>query len=141
MRTVTTYEDDPQRRLVRSVRRGADGAESDFQYDYDHAGALIMRTQTSGGAVVSTEAFQYDGHGRLYRRILQNVDGWLSGVVTYESDGRGRLQKGRFKGYGAVAADLTFTYDAQECLREVRWQFASGTTQRYAYIYERRGVR
>jgi hypothetical protein len=140
VRMVTTYEYDPQRRLIRSVRHGADGMESEFQYEYDRADHLIMRTQTSGGAVVSTEAYQYDGRGRLVRGIMQNVDAWITGLVTFEADARGRLQNGRFKGYGAIAADLTFTYDAQECLREVRWQFSSGVTQRYTFTYERRGV-
>jgi hypothetical protein len=139
MKTVTTFEYDPERRLSRSVRRGANGAESEFLYEYDPAGRMILRTQMSAGTVVSTESFQYDGQGRLQREIMQNVDNWLTGIVTYECDSRGRLQKGHFRGYGAIAADLSFVYDAEECLREITWRFSSGGTQHYTYTYDRRG--
>jgi YD repeat-containing protein len=140
VKTVTTCEYDPERRLIRSVRRGVDGAESEFLFEYDRAGRMILRTQMSGGAVVSTESYQYDGQGRVQREIMQNVDNWITGMVTFESDSRGRLKRGHFQGYGAIAADLTFAYDDEECLREVRWQFSSGLTQRYTYAYERRGA-
>jgi hypothetical protein len=140
MNTVTTFEYDPERRISRSVRRAGDGTESDVVYEYDPAGRMILRTQMSAGAVVSTESFQYDGQGRLQREIMQNVDNWLTGIVTYESDSRGRLQKGHFRGYGAIAAELSFTYDPVECLREVTWRFSSGTMQRYTFTYEKRGV-
>jgi hypothetical protein len=140
MKTVTTFEYDPERRLSRSVRHAGDGAESEFVYDYDPAGRMILRTQMSAGTVVSTESFQYGGQGRLQREIMQNVDNWLTGIVVYESDSRGRLQKGRFRGYGAIAAELSFAYDPAECLREVTWRFSSGTMQRYTFTYERRGA-
>ena len=126
---------------LRSVRHAGDGPKANLFMSMIRAGRMILRTQMSAGTVVSTESFQYDGQGRLQREIMQNVDNWLTGIVIYESDSRGRLQRGHFRGYGAIAADLTFIYDDDECLREVRWQFSSGTVQCYAYTYERRSGR
>ena len=58
LRTVTTRTSTiRRRRLIRSVRRGADGTESECQYDYDRAGAADHAHTDAGGAVVSTEAF------------------------------------------------------------------------------------
>lgn len=138
LKTVTTYEYDTQRRLKHAVRRGGDGGESEYTFEYDRTGNLLLRTQMSGGVVVSCESYQYDGNGRLQKEVLQNVDGWLTGVITFTSDARGRLQSGTYRGYGAIVANVDYVYDEHSCLREVRWTFSSGTEQRYRFEYEAR---
>lgn len=138
LKTVTTFEYDTQRRLKHAVRRGGDGGDSEFTFEYDRAGNLLLRTQLSGGVAVSCESWQYDGHGRLQREVLQNVDGWLTGVITFTSDAHGRLQSGQFRGHGAIAATVDYVYDEHACLCQVHWRFSFGSAQRYRYEYEAR---
>jgi YD repeat-containing protein len=141
LKTVTSYVHDPSRRLLRSIRRGADGAEHIFLFDYDQGGRLILKTQKAGDIPISTTAYYYDGQGRVIRQVLHNVDGWLTGVLSFDHDSRGRVQRGHFRGHGAVAADVTYEYNNDDCLSSVDWQFASGTTQKYRFLYEPRAPR
>ncbi len=139
--TVTTYEYDPSRRLVRSVCREADGTEHVSMFEYDTAGRMIQKTRMAGDVPVSTTAYYYDAQGRVLRQVLQNVDGWLTGLLTFDTDGRGRVQRGVFRGQGSIRATVTYEYDVYDRLRTVRWHFSSGTTQEYRYAYEERGTR
>lgn len=138
--TVTTYVYDASRRLVRSIRRGGNGTEHEFLFDYDRAGRLILKTEMAGDVPVSTTAYTYDGQGRVLRQVLQNVDGWLSGLLSFECDSGGRVQRGHFRGHGSIAATVRYGYDANDCLRTVLWQFSSGAKQEYRFAYEGRGV-
>lgn len=141
LRTVTSYVYDPSRRLVRSTRREGDGTEHIFLFEYDRAGRTILKTQLAGGVPISTHAYYYDAEGKVLRQVLQNVDGWLTGLLSFETDDRGRIQRGLFRGQGSIRATVTYGYDDNECLRTVRWRFSSGTTQEYRYAYEERGTR
>lgn len=137
--TVTEYFYDPERRLRRSVRKGSDGTESVFTYEFDSENRLVLRMQSAAGIPVATEAYRYDPRGLLEHAYFQNVDGWLSGDLIFAGDPTGKFERGRFVGINGAVAELSFVYDPHGCLSEILWQFASGTTQRYRFTYEKRG--
>lgn len=139
LRSETVFTYDPERRLERSVRTGVDGRETIFLYEHDPAGRLVLRTGMTAGAVSSTEWYQYDDRGSLTRAVYQNVDGWLTGVLAFRSDARGRLTGGTFQGDGVVRATIGVVRDGEDRVQEMVWRFAGGTVQRYRFTYEPRG--
>jgi hypothetical protein len=136
--SVTTFTYDPEYRLVQSLRKTSDNAETVFTYAYDRMHRLILRTQWNAGAIASTESYLYTVQGTLEKAVYENVDGWLTGVLTFAYDARGRIAGGVFRGGDGSSADVSFVYDAPGCLREVRWRFSSGKEQVYRYTYEER---
>jgi hypothetical protein len=135
---VTAYAYDTDGRLLRSVRKAGDGSESHSSYTYDTLHRLILRIQESGGAIESVESYLYNPDGTLRKAVYQNVDGWITGVLSVVSDDHRRLLKGSFRGSDGSTAELQYTYDGEDCLREIVWRFSSGVFQRYTFTYERR---
>lgn len=136
--SVTTYAYDTDGRLLRSVRKTGDGSESHSSYTYDALHRLILRVQESGGAIESVESYIYNPDGTLHKAAYQNVDGWITGVLSFVPDDHRRLLRGSFRGSDGSTAELQYTYDGEDCLREIVWRFSSGVFQRYTFTYEQR---
>lgn len=145
--THTTYTYDSTGLLDLSLREYADGRRMEFLYWYSVDRKLLVRTfrEADGGSglegfpdpdgLAGSEAYRYED-GRLIRGEYDNVDSWLNGTLVFEYDPKGVLTSAVFKGEDGADASLSFAYDRDFNLIKIHWEFTSGHTQTYHYIYK-----
>ena len=134
--TTTHYFYDAQRRLESSERVFSDGKVTRFTYGYDENNRLISRLGYRNDSIVGFEQYVYNDDGELKKAYLKNFDGWLTGMITYQTDALGKVIGGKFKGDKNFDADLQFHYTDEGLLSEIRWDFSFGKYQLYGFEYE-----
>ncbi len=135
LRTVTTYEYDSTGLLDRSHREYDDGRQTEFLYWYSVERKLLVRTFQWSDGNSGSEAYRYE-EGLLAQGEWENVDGWLNGILLPEYDSAGLMTGAVFKGEDGVDATLEFGYDRDFNLVRINWEFSSGHTQTYRFVYE-----
>lgn len=134
--TLTNYEYDIERKLVKSFREFNDGSSMNFYYNYDVRGNLIQRIFYKEKSQSGFEDYIYNNHGELTNAYYKNVDGWLNGTITFEYDIFGKLGKGLFKGADGYDAEIIFSYNDEGLLTEILWKFSTGDFQKYNFEYD-----
>lgn len=143
--TFTRYEYDNEGRLKSSSRNYSDGGEALFTYTYDESDNLILRNFYFNDSLSGFEAYFYDPNGVLKQGYLRNFDNWLTGTLVFEDSVNYRIFNplkpvyAKFIGENGFDADLTFKYDENENLVEIRWDFSFGKYQLYKFKYLHRG--
>lgn len=135
LRTLSTYDYDSTGLLLGSHRDYGDGDSTDFIYWFSVKRQLLVKTFKSTDGEAGSETYRYRD-GLLVRGEYVNVDGWLNGTLTFESDGDGSLRSADFEGQNLARAKIEFSYDLDFNLTVIKWVFDSGVTQTYSYAYE-----
>ena len=135
LKTITTYEYNPNGVLEKSVRKYNDGATAIFNYKYNKNRQLVCRWFTHSNGTSGKELYFYSPEGMLQKAELQNFDNWITGDITFIHLKNGNLKKGKFKG-NKFDADLDFGYDESGNLTSIVWNFSFGKSQTYQFIYQ-----
>ena len=135
MHTSTVYEYDTTGLLRYSHRAYPEGDTALFHHWYSINRRLLVRTWEHPDGSRGSETYRYDEHGNLSEGVYENVDGWLSGTLTFDHDEMGVLRYASFTGDEGTDAQLTFIYDLNFNLVRIHWIFGDGTTQTYSYKY------
>ena len=134
--TRTTYDYVPNGQLKSSTRHYNDGKTGWFIFMYDTSGLLIKKEFIRSDGMVGKETMVYDPNGHLINMEYVNVDGWLSGTITFDHDRYDRLKSGHYKGIDGSEAKLDFRYDQDRNLVAIHWIFSSDHTQTYSFKYQ-----
>ncbi|MDQ7787816.1 MAG: MopE-related protein [Thermodesulfovibrionales bacterium] len=107
------------------------------QYEYDHNGNLISKTETSGEGTVNIWAYQYDYENRLVRVIKEEPDETKTVTFKYDPFGR-RIEKkvtenpsplvGKDMGEGETKI-YTYVYDKEDIILEYLIKTENGETR------------
>ena len=135
--TETNYLYDHLGRLIRSYRQYSNGLCGIFTYEYNKNGKLIKRSFKRTDGVTGNEMYEYDENSRLIRAYWDNFDTWLSGTINFTCHDNGNLNKGHFKGKDGFDAEIDFSYDENQNLTKIVWNFTFGKTQTYIFDYEK----
>jgi hypothetical protein len=134
----TTFEHDEKGKIIFSNQAGSDGHKSVFKYTYDNSDRLILRICWESDSLIGFESYTYDTYGRLIRGYVKNYsDLKLTGYLSFSYDNFDRIEKGLFIGKNGLKADLFFTYDPDNTLKELLWNFYNGKFQKYIYEFKK----
>ena len=137
LKTVTTYEYLENGLLSASHRVYNSTKKADFSYKYNEHNQLILRSSKLPDGNISEEKFTYDENGQMIRARYTNMDGWLTGELTFVHDRYDRIIEGYYAGIDDLEASITFNYSPEGLLEDIDWQFSNGYTQSYEFTYER----
>jgi hypothetical protein len=136
LRTETSFVFDDSGNLVSTHRSYHDGRSADFLYSYDAALRLTGKTFKQSDGEQGFEKYTYDRLGRLVGATYQNMDFWLNGELSFNYDGWGRLDSGKFAGLDGYDAELNFETDEHGNVLRMHWNFSNGMTQTYSFEYD-----
>ena len=131
---LTEYEYDSTGLPVQSHREYGDGRSMDFKYWYTIDRQLLVKTFQGSDSTQGSETYRYKD-GKLILGEYVNVDGWLTGTLTFSYDGNGVLSSAVYAGEDGQEALIGFTRDLNLNLVQVHWEFGSGHSQDYTYKY------
>ena len=135
LETITGYEYDDNRRLVRSFRQYSDSKTAEFTYHYNTRDQIIEKIFNRSDGLTGKESFTYDIHGNLRFARYDNMDSWLTGNLVFILDRYDRLKGGIFTSDEGYDATLEFTYGENDMVRKIHWVFSFGGTQTYTFEY------
>ena len=133
--TRTSYEYDSTGILRYSYRAFANGDTAVFHYWYGINRELLVRTWEHPDGSSGSETYRYDENGWLTEGIYQNMDGWLKGTLVFNHNEAGNPVQGDFRGNDGFDATHSFTYDLNQNLEKIHWEFNDGSTQTYTFKY------
>jgi len=136
--TNTVFEYDPERKLVSSLRTLSNGKNTQFSYHYDGNRNLILRQYFSNDTLIGFESYLYNTEGDIIKAYVRNLDGWLTGTISFNYDQLGRIKSGDFKGENGFNALIVFKNNSDGLPSEINWEFTFGKFQHYVYEYERK---
>ncbi len=134
--TVTNYIYDEERRLISSLRKYSSTKIAKFTYNYDEKDNLLLRNFYMNDTLIGVESYLYNSEGLLQKAYYRNFDKWITGEITFHLDDRNILRTADFKGEHGFDAKLTFTYNSEELLTEMIWEFSFGKYMKYNFYYE-----
>lgn len=134
MKTETEYFYDRDRVLLESKRKYSDGKTAKFFYIYNKKRQLTHRYFLRSDGLRGQERYFYIS-GELTSAKLENFDSWLSGTITFTPGPNGMPAKGKFISR-EFTANLIFTYNQNNNLTVLRWNFSVGKYQEYKFTYK-----
>lgn len=133
--TETTYEYDQDGLLTNSYRNYSDGLTAKFNYEFNGNRRLTKRSFKRSDGLSGAEIYYYDKKMELTRAEYTNFDHWLSGIISFNCNDE-RLSSGLFDG-NDFDADISFQYNGNGNIIEIRWEFTFGGFQTYSFEYEK----
>ena len=137
LKTETFFEYNEKGILIKSIRNYSDGLTGVFKYEFDGNRKLLNRYFERSDGVKGNERYEYDGKGVLIKALYDNFDTWLNGTIFFESDNKGILTSGTFKGNDGFDAKIKFMNDGNKNISKIHWDFSFGKTQTYSFEYEK----
>ncbi|MBA7544836.1 hypothetical protein ES705_37197 [subsurface metagenome] len=134
--TTTFYNYDTERKLVSSKREYSNGDIAKFTYSYDENNNLVLRSYYRADTLYGFESYVYNSEGELMKAHLNKFDNWLSGTISFNSNESGIITSGEFKGQNSFDAFISFDYNTEGLLTEMKWEFTFGKFQQYIFEYE-----
>ncbi len=135
LKTFSEFFYDSDNKLIKSIRTYSDSKFAIFSYEYDDNRRLIKREFKRSGGIRGVEKYNYNHLGKLVSADWENFDSWLTGTISFEHNTRGHLKSGVFTSQDDYTADIYFTYDKNDNLISITWEFSFGDTQIYNFAY------
>jgi hypothetical protein len=135
LKTGTDYHYLDKGLLEKSVRHYSDGKTGTFTYIYDNNCNLVERNFRRSDGFVGNEKYHYDTNGKLISGEWVNFDGWLTGLLEFRHDRYDRPVSASFTNT-ENKAHIKFEYDFPGNLTGIYWEFDSGATQTYKFVYK-----
>jgi YD repeat-containing protein len=130
------HQFDKQGRIIRKERTYNDGETSIETFDYDDQERLLRETFENSGGVKGLTKYVYGKDGNASLMICDNYKGWLTGELRFTFDNSGRRREGTILTDGAPAGTISFEYESSGNLLKEHWEFASGWSQTFHFVYE-----
>jgi len=134
--SITSYVYDEDRKLVSSQRGYSNGNIDKFTYQYNDYNQLVLRSCYRDGLLVGFESYLYNAEGELTKAFVKNLDNWLNGTITFETNELAKVTKGKFKGLDGFDASIAYSYNNNGLVSEIIWEFSFGKFQNFKFDYE-----
>ena len=136
--TEISFEHDNYGRIIQAKQVMPGGYKRTYHYTYDDSNRIILRYCSQADSIPSFESYIYDNYERLVKSYVRNFTELnLTGYISFTYDNFDRLEKGFFMSAKGLKADIFFTYNSDNNLVEILWNFYDGRFQKYLYEYER----
>lgn len=133
-KTVTYYLYDGTGILTRAFRKVSDGKNVLFRYYFNGYNQMTEKRFFRNDSLNGYEKYFYN-YDKLTKAEFRNLDFWLNGTATYQSDERGFIISGDYTDETGFKGIINFTYNRENKLNTIEWKFSSGQNQKYTFKY------
>lgn len=135
VKTTTDFQYSSDGILEKSTRKFPNGLTGEFTYVYNDKYQLLSRYYIRNDGATAKEEYFYDANGNLRFALLKNFDSWLNGEIWYSTN-ENKLTEATFNGFDDFNATITFKYNSENYLTNMRWDFSFGEFQEYWFDYK-----
>ncbi len=135
--SLNTYKHDEKGNLTNKYREFSDGLISNQYYEYDKNNNLIREIFERSDDTSGVATYEYDINGRLKNAVCDGLNGWFFGELNYIYDESGKKQKADITQEGENKGVIYYSYDEHGNLIEEKWEFSSGWSQTFFYVYRK----
>jgi hypothetical protein len=127
---------DPENRIISKSREYSDGETSKEEFNFDETGRLVEESYSDSKGREGTARYEYDDAGRATRMVCNGYKGWMTGVITFAFDSRGKRLKGTIENEGQPCGFIKYQYGTSGSLIHEHWEIGDNWSQTLQYVYE-----
>lgn len=132
--SLNTCDYDQDGNMIRKFRTFSEGRTSSQLFAYENGLNTLESYERSDGRT-GYALYTYDEDGCKISADCHNLNGWITGMITYANDSEGNPLGGVIEQDGRSIGSIVYTYDETDRLIKEYWDFNGSWNQTFIYEY------
>lgn len=132
---INSYKYDEKGNIIGKYRTFSDSITISQTFEYNRSSKLLIDNFERSDGTIGTTEYKYNNDGNLLKAVCNKLDGWFTGIITYDYNENGDISKGNLLQNNIVIGTITYHYNQDGILIKEYWDFPEIWNQTFIYEY------
>ena len=133
---IVSYKYDNHGNIIEKYRIFSDTISIKQTFEYSQSSNLLIDNFERSDGTKGKVEYIYDNNEKLLKANCNKLNGWFSGIISYEYNEKGEIIKGDLSQNNVVIGTITYSYNQHGLLIKEYWDFPEKWNQTFIYEYK-----